>query len=640
MKKKIFLDFEYIESKDRSTQNTICVTVSNGDRYKFYDLRDPAKVNEIKLFINTLPDNTAMISYNVVAEVVSLLRLGISIEKLRSFDWIDLWIEAKMFMLTHPKYHSKDTSLKYGALKVFKIDYPFDIAKDPISIILKGNYTDDEWQLIKDYNIADVQVLPILLDRLKDLWKEYKITYSELLFRGSFALENAINYERTNGFPMDTHIISQVFEKREDVKYAVAMECNEVTGFPIYQAKVKKRPKQVSFTVAAFEEFLKNNGLYQQWAKTDSHKVSTTEDEFEKWLIIDDYLSKNKDILQSIYYARSTIKQLNSVNLAELITKDGYIKTPPFPFHQKSGRSSPKPSLGFILNLAPWLRMCIKPKEGKAFISADWSQQEIALAGYFSQDKKLLESYEGDHYITNAIACGFVPENATKKSHPKERDMMKPTSLGIIYGMGEKSMAFRVESAMGWVHDTERTLVTLWTITDGQFIPTETTVSTRAYDTAVKFINGHKAYYTDYWKYVYAHAQDCKEKGYYKVPISGWRYFIEESHSPTQLQNIPNQAGGAAVMQLGYIIASKKYNLRVVCPLHDALYIECDEKDIEINKEKLLKAMAESVAILTNNTVKIRNEVKVYTNKDPYTDPRGVKTYELIKKLIGEGPNV
>lgn len=644
-KTKVFLDFEYIESKDRTTQKTICGAFhSDGNTLFFKCLNN---TNNIVKHVNSLPEGTVMIAYNIIAEIVTLLREGVSIDKIRSFEWVDLWIESKMFMLTHPDYYSESTSLKEGAVPVFGLSYPFDMNKDPIKIILEGNgsYNSEEWNQIKLYNIADVEILPHLLHKLKDLWVQYGVQYEEILLRSEFAIECAYQYYNSNGFPMDEEAIKAVFDNRELIKLQIMKEVNTRTGFPIYRAKVKKRPDELSFNLEGFENYLKQYGLYQIWDKTanvgdtDKNgklkkiKVSVKEDTFEKFLSIDSFLSENKTLLESIYYGRNTIKQLNSTNLSELLTKDGYIKTPPFPFDQKSGRSSPKPSLGFILNLVPWLRNCIKPKKGMAFISADWSQQEIALAGYFSQDQKLLDSYKGDHYITNAIACGFAPPGATKKSHPQERELMKPTSLGIIYGMGVKSMAFRVETAMGWVHDKEKVELDMWTVKDGEFIKNQVLVSKRAYEAASKFIEGHKNYYTTYWNYVEQHYYESISNGYYKTPITGWYYFTEPNHKPTQLQNIPNQAAGAAVMQLGYIFASRA-GLSIICSLHDALYVECKVEDIEQTKKTLLSCMAKAVEVLTNNTITIRNEVKVFTEDNPYSDPRGIETYELVMNLL------
>ena len=531
-KTKVYMDYEYCENRTRTAQrNVSCATLMN-NQVIFHDMRNSNEEN-IE-FINKLPDNTAILSYNIIAEITTMLRMGISEEKIRSFDWVDLWIETKMFLLTHPDYYSASTSLKDGAIPTFKLNYKYDMGKDPVEVIINNTtYTDEQFEEIKNYNVADVLILPDLLNKLKTLWREYGVKYSEVKFRGDFACECAINYYRSHGFPMDTEMMTKVFENREEVKYRIGLDCNEETGFPIYRAKVKKRPKDLSFNLEAFSEFLKKFGLYAHWAKTENKKVSTKEDEFEKWQELDSLLSANKDLLQSIYYARSTIKQLNSTNLLELLTDDGYIRTPPFPFNQKSGRSSPKPALGFILNLAPWLRNCIKPKPGRAFIAADWSQQEVALAGYLSGDKKLLNSYNGDHYITNAIVCGFVPPGSTKKTHPVERDMMKPTSLGILYGMGEKSMAFRVEAAMGWIHDTDRTELDMWSVKGGVFEKHQVSVSTRAYEVSLKFIEGHKDYYTDYWDYVQEHFETCKENGFYKTLVSGWYYFVEERHRPT-----------------------------------------------------------------------------------------------------------
>lgn len=636
--KRVYLDFEYIEETDRTNQLTIAaamaVEVDGNITNTFYNLVKEGNDRFLNDFMK-LGDCT-ILGYNLVAEVTSLLRLGVSIEHLRTIKWIDLWTESKMFMLTHPDYYTSDTSLKGGAVKVFELSYLYDMNKDPIEIILrgKGNYTDDEWRQIEQYSLADTHVLIPLFRKLNSLWKKYGITPKEIFLRGDFVLESAYQYVKSNGFPMDVELIKDVFNNREEIKYLISKECNEKTGFEIYRAKVKKRPKELSFNLQAFEDFLKANNMYDSWEKTDNKKVSTKEDVFEKFMQVDETIARYEGTaIDYIYDARNTIKQLNSTDLSTLLTKDGYIRTPPFPFNQKSGRSSPKPKLGFILNLVPWIRNTILPKPGKAFISADWSQQEIGLAGYFSQDKKLLESYETDHYLVNAIATGYAPQGATKKTHPNERNLMKAPSLGIIYGMGLKSMAFRVETAMGWSNDKEKVDLDMWKVKDGEFEKSIKQVSKRAFDVASNFIDGHKNYYRRYWDYVEEHHAQSIRKGYYKVPVTGWMYFVEENHSPMQLQNIPNQAGGAAVMQLAYIHASRN-GLTIVCPLHDALYVECDEKDIEETKKKLLHFMAEGVRMFTDGKLTIRNEVKVFTNSEPYNDPRGDEMLGKVKQLI------
>lgn len=635
----VAIDFEYIEETDRTSQLTISCSMtlhSNGITVStFYNLIKGDTERFLRDFRKH--KNEVFIGYNLIAEQVSLLRLGVTEEELRAMTWIDLWTESKMYILTHPDYFSSVTSLKDGAVRVFNLPYKYDMSKDPIEIILtgKGNYTDEQWQQIAMYNVADTEVLIPLYKKINELHKKYGVTQSEVKFRSDFVLENAIQYVKSNGFPMDVDLVKKVFSNREKIKYLIGIECNKFTGFPIYRAKVKKRPEELSFDVSAFEDFLKANNMIDGWDKTGkSDKISTKDDVFKKFMQVDETIAQFEGTkIDSIYYARNTIKQLNSTNLSTLLTQDGYIRTPPFPFNQKSGRSSPKPKLGFVLNLVPWIRNTILPKPGKAFISADFSQQEVALAGFLSGDKKLLESYETDHYITNAIAMGFAPKGATKKSHPNERDMMKPLSLGILYGMGLKSMAFRVENHMGWTSDKDKVDVDFWTVEDGEFSKTIKQVSRRAYEIADKFIEGHKRYYKQYWEYVETHYNVSMRKGFYKTPVSGWMYFTEDGHQMTQLQNIPNQAGGAAVMQAGYIEASKA-GLSIVCSLHDCLYIECNESDIEKHKQILLDCMQKGVSIFSDNKLIIRNEVKVYTNDKPYSDPRGVDMLKKIKELI------
>jgi DNA polymerase I-like protein with 3'-5' exonuclease and polymerase domains len=635
----VAIDFEYIEETDRTNQLTISCSMtlhSNGITVStFYNLIKGDTERFLKDFRKH--KNEVFIGYNLIAEITSLLRLGVTEEELRAMTWVDLWTESKMYMLTHPDYYSGVTSLKDGAIKVFNLQYKYDMSKDPIEVILagKGNYTDEQWQQIAMYNVADTEVLIPLYKKINELHKKYNVTYNEVKFRSDFVLESAIQYVKSNGFPMDVELVKKVFNNREYIKYLVGIECNKETGFEIYRAKVKKRPQELSFSVDAFEKFLIANNMIDGWDKTGkSDKISTKDDVFKKFMQVDETIAQFEGTkIDSIYYARNTIKQLNSTDLSTLLTKNGYIRTPPFPFNQKSGRSSPKPKLGFVLNLVPWIRNTILPKPGKAFISADFSQQEVALAGFLSNDTKLLESYDIDHYITNAIALGFAPKGATKKSHPKERDMMKPLSLGILYGMGLKSMAFRVENHMGWTSDKDKVDVDFWTVEDGEFSKTVKQVSRRAFDIADKFITGHKRYYKQYWEYVETHYNVSMRKGYYKAPVNGWMYFTEEEHQMTQLQNIPNQAGGAAVMQAGYIEASKA-GLSIVCSLHDALYVECDIDKVEETKKKLLQSMAEGVKLFSNGALTIRNEVKVYTNEEPYNDPRGVDMLKKIKELI------
>ena len=67
----------------------------------------------------------------------------------------------------------------------------------------------------------------------------------------------------------------------------------------------------------------------------------------------------------------------------------------------------------------------------------DWSQQEFGIAAALSGDKLMKEAYaSGDPYLTFAKQAKAVPNDATKESHPEERDQYKGCTLAVQYGMG------------------------------------------------------------------------------------------------------------------------------------------------------------------------------------------------------------
>ena len=51
----------------------------------------------------------------------------------------------------------------------------------------------------------------------------------------------------------------------------------------------------------------------------------------------------------------------------------------------------------------------------------------------------------GDPHSEFAKLAGAVCPDATNKSHPKERALYKETVMAVNYGMGEKSLADRIQ---------------------------------------------------------------------------------------------------------------------------------------------------------------------------------------------------
>ena len=292
-----------------------------------------------------------------------------------------------------------------------------------------------------------------------------------------------------------------------------------------------------------------------------------------------------------------------------------------FIFCQKTGRSSPKPTKGFILNLTSWLRSAlIHPGPGEAFIGIDWSQQEIGIAAVLSGDENLLEVYNSsDAYITLAIMAGAVPSDATKKSHPVTRQNFKAVQLGIGYGKGIKSLA-----------------VDIWENSRDPVSGDEGISREEASSKSKEIYAWHKRHFSVYWGWIKQNALNAKINGYV-ASEDNWLLYCDRNTKPTQIQNFPMQANGAAMLRRTVYYIWKTGALELVCSLHDALYIRCQASEAEYHTQLLGECMDKACKDILGNTLTLkRDATEIYTHDKPYYDERGWEVYETIYKELGE----
>ena len=103
----------------------------------------------------------------------------------------------------------------------------------------------------------------------------------------------------------------------------------------------------------------------------------------------------------------------------------------------------------FVFGGPSWVRNFIKPGWGNWCAYLDYSQQEVAIQGYLSGDKKLIEAYKkGDVYINTAKQINLVPDYATEESHPQERSTCKTLFLAQGYGAGPGYVSSKVGCSM------------------------------------------------------------------------------------------------------------------------------------------------------------------------------------------------
>lgn len=627
--RNLYIDFEYIEEKNKNNIHLICCVVYDYQQEQSFKFNLLQSSENLIQFLNSIDLNqTRFVGYAIaLAEIPCLCKI-MGRYWVSKTNWWDLWTEFKMLALTHEDYFTSKTGLA-SCLKILKIENLYEAEKDSTRDLIlfsseqlkiaeksrktrietgQFHYSDEELAQVIDYCEQDVKILPEILKKLFQIYKKYPMQQAHLDQRGAHNLQCGISYFYQKGYPIDVEKLKIIFENRPKIKESLQLNCNQQIGFDIYEAQFKGPVKKkvfshYQFNMKNFTEYVKSKGLYEDWKKTKTG-LCLEEDYF------DEMLSQYKDLLEPVYNARNTIKQLNSTNLADLLTHEGYIKSVSWPFNQKTSRTSPKPKMGFILNLTPWLRMLIKPKKGRAFVGIDFKSQEVLIAALISKDDSMLEDYLTDIYMGQAIKTGFAPIGSTKKSHPVLRDKFKPIVLGRIFGMEAESLSLR-----------------FFDLFKAQGVDKNLAQCVRE---AENFVSKLKQAYHKYYTFLSRHYIDCKNQGYYQT-LDNWLYFVDRNTRQTQLVNVPCQSGGAAITRLAHD-ASVSIGIDVI-QLHDALYFECDEQDATALARQVSQFMCDASAKILGSD-HMSTETKIFTHECPYYDPRGEQIYRFIMQEL------
>ena len=277
---------------------------------------------------------------------------------------------------------------------------------------------------------------------------------------------------------------------------------------------------------------------------------------------------------------------------------DGHPRVMLSAFRARTSRNQPSNSK-FIFDPSTWIRSLIQSRPGSGTAYIDWSQQEFGIAAALSRDAIMMEAYlSGDPYLAFAKQAGAGPHDATKDSHPTERDQFKACVLAVQYGMGEESPAVRIAQpvlrARQLLELHRRTYPTFWSWSDA------------ALDQAML--------YGKLWT------------------VFGWEIHITDSPNPRSLRKFPMQANGAEMLRLACCLTTER-GIRVCAPVHDALLIEAPLEELSAAIETTRAAMAEASAIVLDG-FRLNTEVESFHHPGRYQDKRGIKTWEAVWEII------
>ena len=193
----------------------------------------------------------------------------------------------------------------------------------------------------------------------------------------------------------------------------------------------------------------------------------------------------------------------------------------------------------------------------------------------------------------------LVPPDATKKTHAAERDRCKAVVLGVNYGMAAAGLAQRVG------------------------IPEHE---------AAHLPRLHRETYPRFWAWVDEQARGFDLTRRIRTCLD-WRLHATDGWKPTALMNWPMQSHGAEILRVA-IIRLEAAGLAVIAPVHDAVLVEVDAREAEDAARAVAWHMREAAAQVLATDLEMRVDLKIIRPGERYSDPRGVRMWETVTRLV------
>jgi DNA polymerase I-like protein with 3'-5' exonuclease and polymerase domains len=239
----------------------------------------------------------------------------------------------------------------------------------------------------------------------------------------------------------------------------------------------------------------------------------------------------------------------------------------------------------------------------------DYEQQELAIQGYLSGDKKLIEAYKsGDGYLQSAKWLSLVPDYATKDSHPDEREIVKVLFLAQGYGAGPGYVAGQIKCSLLYAKHLLRMFKKLYSTYNDWISKVLRKV---AITNKITTNLGWQRY----------------SNGTFKINKEGQLKSIRNT-----LLNFPAQGNGSDILRQA-IIKLHEAGFVINAPVHDAVLISIpignEDKEVKI-AQRIMEESAEFV---------IGNKIRVGIEKvDPYfkVKEKHKEIFNLIFKKIDE----
>jgi DNA polymerase I-like protein with 3'-5' exonuclease and polymerase domains len=209
------------------------------------------------------------------------------------------------------------------------------------------------------------------------------------------------------------------------------------------------------------------------------------------------------------------------------------------------------------------------------------------------------DSYRsGDPYLAFGKQAGAVPSNATKQSHRKERDRFKAYVLGVNYGMGEKTLADRIQQSALEARD---------------------------------LLKKHQDTYQQFWRWSNGALDYAMFYGKLWT-VFGWTIKVNENPNPRMLRKFLIQVSGAEMLRLACILVLNE-GVNICAPVHGAILIEAPIDELDDNISIAQNVMKQASKIVLGG-FGLNTDVEDIKFPNRFTDRRGIETLDAIMDIL------
>jgi hypothetical protein len=302
------------------------------------------------------------------------------------------------------------------------------------------------------------------------------------------------------------------------------------------------------------------SGLKDKWMKTKGGSFSLSLDAFEEHFSYKHDYPEGNVPAQAMRYLKlkqslngfSPNQKKDKETIFDSLGTDGRVRSWLNPYGSQTSRFQPK-ATSFIPLKAAWMRAIIQPPKNHYILGTDYSSEEFLISACWSEDENMFQAYcSGDVYLYFAKLAGAVPWDGTKEEYKAERNLFKSTTLGISYLMGPDALAKKLTADTGKPHTRED---------------------------AEELIRKFNEAFPKYHQKIIQTQYDYGHHKFAKLP-DGWVMFGDNPNRRS-VANYPIQGRGGVILRSA-IRKCIDAGLKVIIPLHDALYVEYESCDTHV----------------------------------------------------------